>query len=678
MMAWSGAGTSSGRSSGTDFAGMLNRHLDPSPALNSDPTWSQPAPQAIEPDWNDGAASSESIEEDHTSCSLSTVPDFVEENDDEEHGDPVVNRGEAPQWTTQQWNDWEDAAGGVDDDDGAFLQIQLDQSDENVFMQLGMSEEAELHNLGLGDQSRRELRGLLREIQQLQEQDEGPEARWALRNWLVRWRHVLGTLQALTDILERRLQPQPACHLPMTREPRIAAQRTRLLGLAGRIVDTLMRIAGDLLAHHRRLTARLPEGVPLPPRPTAPRPARDEGRERSRSREGDRPGLGDSSGAGLESEDEGVAFVQNLNMEETQGLVNHGILGANVSEINFFLSDLALRAGDPQVQPHVRAQAMWSLGVFTRALRGAMRTLSVLIGMLERREVEGAMYLPTDDATRARELAPCRRASMITASIFQQAVNNGLDDAWTHPEGLPPRLQERRRPPRRDPRGGSRAMWMGRALPVEEELREGEEGRGRDRTPRSALERDRRYNDVLAVAAASSGAAPLLERPPLVADNPASEEDGASDDGSGESWPTSRRVWPSTTTTSMGATGVDSTTSSTTCSSTMHSSLVPPACPCVLLEVGCGAGGDEAFSSLSTCPALSTMSSLTTSSLALTVSTTDMITPGVLLGVDSSEVEGSSLSSALTSLTTTSMNTLGTLSVMGVDYVEDGDGEVCE
>ena len=68
MMAWSGAGTSSGRSSGTDFTGMLNRHLDPSPALKSDPTWSQPAPQAIEPDWNDGAASSEqSIEEDHTS-----------------------------------------------------------------------------------------------------------------------------------------------------------------------------------------------------------------------------------------------------------------------------------------------------------------------------------------------------------------------------------------------------------------------------------------------------------------------------------------------------------------------------------------------------------------------------------------------------------------------------------
>ena len=173
-------------------------------------------------------------------------------------------------------------------------------------------------------------------------------------------------------------------------------------------------------------------------------------------------------------------------------------------------------------------------------------------------------------------------------------------------------------------------------------------------------------------------AAPLLEPPPLVADNPASEEDGASDDGSGESWPTSRRVWPSTTTTSMGATGVHSTTSSTTCSSTMHSSLVPPACPCVLLEVGCGAGGDEVFSSLSTCPALSTMSSMTTSSLALTVSTTDMITPGVLLGVDSSEVEGSSLSSALTSLTTTSMNTLGALSVMGVDYVEDGDGEVSE
>ena len=226
--------------------------------------------------------------------------------------------------------------------------------------------------MGLSDTSRRELRGLLRELAYLQDLDEGPEARWALRSWLTRWRHVLGTLQSLTDILERRLQPQPRCHLPVVREPRVAAQRTRLLGLAGRIVQVLLDVANDLLAHHRRLAARLPEGVPLPPRPAEPRPAVT--RERSRSRDERR-----QTEAGTDTEDEGVAFVQNLNMEETQALVNHGILGANISEINGFLSDLALRAGDPNAAPHVRAQAMWSLGVFTRALRGAMRTMSVLI-----------------------------------------------------------------------------------------------------------------------------------------------------------------------------------------------------------------------------------------------------------------------------------------------------------
>ena len=188
------------------------------------------------------------------------------------------------------------------------------------------------------------------------------------------------------------------------------------------------------------------------------------------------------------------------------------------------------------------------------------------------------MYLPTDDAARARALAPCRATAMITASVFQQAINNGIDDAWTHPETLPPRLRERRRPPRRDPGRMSHMMFMGRSLSVEEELRDNEEGRGRDRTPRSAVERDRRQREVLAEVAASSQQVPVLEPPPLGVggDGPDAEEEDDSD--SGVSWPARVRTSTtatSTTSTSTCSTTWSSTTSTSTCSTAWSSSLGP-------------------------------------------------------------------------------------------------------
>ena len=376
--------------------------------------------------------------------------------------------------------------------------------------------------------------------------EEGPEGRWALRAWLVRWRHILGVLQSLTDILERRLSPQVGCTLPTVREPREAAQRTRLLGLAGRLTSILLGIANDLVHYHRRLSARLPEGVRLPPRPAQPR--------RTRSRSRDAPGRHEE----VEEEDDGAAFVQTFNMEEWQGLINHGVLGADIGELDGWLGELALRTGDRNVQAHVRAQHMWSLGVFTRALRNAVRTLTFIVSTLERREVHGGMFLPSDDDTRARVLAGCYRPAMITASIFHQSVRNGVDDAYTNPETLPPRLQSRERPPRRDPGRASNAMMAPRTTPVEDELREGEDGRRRDRTPRRAQERALREEHLLAEVSASSGAVPSAR-----ADE--QQDGGESDTDSGESWPprtstSTTSTWAMMSTTTMGRMSSSSTT----------------------------------------------------------------------------------------------------------------------
>ncbi|CAE7648516.1 unnamed protein product, partial [Symbiodinium sp. CCMP2456] len=148
-----------------DFAEMLNRHLHrPPPPGPSE--WDASPPDAEEVHWD------EDVSEDHTSCSASSRDAECSEERDEPEGDeqsddaPTVQswpRDDEPPprttWTSQDWKDWQDAAGDDDEED-------------NVFMQLGMSEEAELENLGIYDQGRRELRNLLRALHDLDTMEE--------------------------------------------------------------------------------------------------------------------------------------------------------------------------------------------------------------------------------------------------------------------------------------------------------------------------------------------------------------------------------------------------------------------------------------------------------------------------------------------------------------------------
>ncbi|CAE7222995.1 GIP [Symbiodinium sp. CCMP2592] len=241
-----------------------------------------------------------------------------------------------------------------------------------------------------------------------------------------------------------------------------------------------------------------------------------------------------------------TSMVQTFNMEEWQGLINHGILGADLSELDGWLAELSLRVGDRNVAPHVRAQYMWMLGVFTRALRGAVNTMNFILETLQRREVDGAMHMPANDDARARVLSGCYRPAMISASIFHQAVRNGVDDAYTDPHTLPARLRIQERPPRRDPGDVSDEMLRGRGVPVADVLRGREEdGRGRDRTPRMATSRSLRATNFLAEIPASSGRAPepghLIPAEPAEGDisEQENQETNDPDTDSGESWPPS-------------------------------------------------------------------------------------------------------------------------------------------
>ena len=600
--------TASSSSSSTNWAELLNRHRDPWPSPSTQ-TWDGPAPKAELHDWPGETTPSpgstgrqpvpdlDDVAEDRTSCSASSVDEFDATDEEERAEQDNRDVHDPPPWTMKQWQDWESAAGPGEDDDG-------------TFMQLSMSEEGELHNLGVYDEGRRELRGLLRELATLEDLEEGPEGRWALRSWLVRWRHVLGVLQSLTDILERRLEPQPRCTLPTFREPRVAAQRTRLLGLAGRLTSILLGVARDLVAYHQRLAARLPEGVRLPPRPGQPR------RERSRSR--------DDHNKGQVEEGDGTMLVQTFSIEEWQGLIDNGILGADIGELDGWLGELARRVGDHNLQPHVRAQYMWSLGVFTRALRGAIRTMNFIVNALERREVEGGMYQPVEDATRGRVLAGCCRPAMVTASIFHQAVRNGVDDAYTHPDSLPPRLQCRERPPRRDPGRVSAAMMTPRSTTVEEEIREGEDGRGRDRTPRRAQARALRNEHIMAEVPASSMIAPSQDvvLPPL---------NQEADSDSGESWPRStttasfaslrRSVTTTGAPTTLVTTGLQTWETTTVVGAV---SLIPPSWSS-LASSSVASGATSAPTSLVSTPSFSGTSSSSTVSTVPPPATTRMV-----------------------------------------------------
>eukprot|EP00439_Symbiodinium_sp_Y106_P041375 s1223_g5.t1 len=102
--------------------------------------------------------------EDRTSCSASSVDEFDATDEEERAEQDNRDVHDPPPWTMKQWQDWESAAGPGEDDDG-------------TFMQLSMSEEGELHNLGVYDEGRRELRGLLRELATLEDLEEGPEGR---------------------------------------------------------------------------------------------------------------------------------------------------------------------------------------------------------------------------------------------------------------------------------------------------------------------------------------------------------------------------------------------------------------------------------------------------------------------------------------------------------------------
>ena len=272
--------------------------------------------------------------------------------------------------------------------------------------------------------------------------------------------------------------------------------------------------------------------MPLPAAPRGPRPEprpEPETRDRSRSPRGER---GEPEPEALPDEgDDSHSLVQIFRMGEWQGLLDEGVSGADLSELDNFIGDLSLVTDDSQRPLHERAQAMWSLFVLNRAIRHAIRISQEVSRLLTIREVPGGAYLPSDDATRGRLLYPCRHVGAVMANIYLQAFNNALDDAWVRPDLLPPRFTEQSTPPRSNPARTPVALVFGDGETTRERLRRGEDdtgdGRGRDHTRRSAMTRDDLRRNILGEFPASSAAPPQL--PWARPTQPAAEESGEAD-----------------------------------------------------------------------------------------------------------------------------------------------------
>ncbi|CAE7483549.1 unnamed protein product [Symbiodinium sp. CCMP2456] len=359
-------------------------------------------------------------------------------------------------------------------------------------MQLTQDEEAELEEARVMDDGRRSLREFLRGLTLLEQGDEGAEARWAVQYWLTRWRHVLGVLQRVTDIVERRLTNRPGCSIPLLRSPQTAAQRIRLLSWAARLANLMLEMGREIISHYTRGMGRLPEHLPLPARPPPrvrrPMELRTMGyRERSSSRDDRLHERRVASSCGEDEEPEEEPQTQTFDILEWQTFLNHGISGADLTELDMFLEDILRRTDQLGAPSQVRAQAMWTLGVMNLAVRRAPRILSIMATVLETREVPGAMILPVDDAQRARLLSLCARPRAILGTIVRQLIQQGLDDALTDPQELPPRLPVRERPPREDPSTMPVGRRPGNHLDLDEVFRDTAEEYGRGVTVHPGL-----------------------------------------------------------------------------------------------------------------------------------------------------------------------------------------------
>ena len=159
-------------------------------------------------------------------------------------------------WTARQWSDWEAWVQGPalvvdwtqpglpqqwwfedEMEDSGFLQVGMSplpaapyMEDVSNLMQLTEQEEQLLCDLHVPDSVRADLQRVMRTLETHANNDEGPEFRWGVQEFLAAWDRGLQSTEHIIGCLRRRVGHQGAPpYYPVVRTPRQAADRVRAL-----------------------------------------------------------------------------------------------------------------------------------------------------------------------------------------------------------------------------------------------------------------------------------------------------------------------------------------------------------------------------------------------------------------------------------------------------------------
>ena len=141
--------------------------------------------------------------------------------------DPAL-RGDWTDWSTIS-SPWTSSSTTIVPNAGLFPEVrelgQEADDDEAAFMQLTGAERRRMQENGVPDHVQDRVEHLMEALHQHQENDRGPEARWALQRLRLRAEEGVQCLEAILEIMGRRMMPRG--FWPVERRPQTAEDQAR-------------------------------------------------------------------------------------------------------------------------------------------------------------------------------------------------------------------------------------------------------------------------------------------------------------------------------------------------------------------------------------------------------------------------------------------------------------------
>ncbi|CAE7884476.1 yipf6, partial [Symbiodinium sp. KB8] len=397
-------------------------------------------------------------------------------------------------WSSQRWDDWEAWLEGPalmvdwsqpgvpqqwwfedEYDEGGFLQVQVlptraacgcalpagvrharalllgcagyeqgvaAEWDVVNLMQLTADEEQLLSDLHVPDSLRADLRGMMR-LQNHANNDQGPEFRWGVQEYLEAWDRGTGGPPGGTD--------NDRAASSSSRSPSLQVRRVR------RRVGTAdaPRSSTDRVNSHVEPVASGEDGervLGAQPQDTGSVEGSSHNTAPDTSAEGCPSSVADGGGANTGAMDvapgDASSLVQRLQTAEAQELTRLGVRRDTINALGLLLDELAaVCAGEVQtdVPPE---DVQWGLRVLDRAVLRAEGVQDTIMAILVRRirGQDGPCRLPEGEA-RGGMVQMVHRLLIAMSRTYLDDLTNNMVDGWLNPEVLLAELRAEPLPP---------------------------------------------------------------------------------------------------------------------------------------------------------------------------------------------------------------------------------------